>query len=275
MVRWTCSLLAAGLVVAMLPAASPAAPVGFALDDPAGDVAEPALDIRRAFVNLDTSHGRLDIGAELGAAPTIAVTDRIEFALGRFRISERGACAPVGTYADIRIPTPEDVDDGLPWPYGLLLRDKGDQRVRVGFLISGPQDNRLSATSTHADAAVVRHISRLRANCVTVSSVVPESLATADTLTAPLLAPGPVPACTLRPMRVKRARPLRLHCTHSKGRVTVRLFESGRNSFLSVRGRFKRGRLVMRPARSIRGTFRVTVWKRDTVIAAFNKVRIG
>lgn len=270
MSRWLSLPLAALVLLAAATAPAAAKPVTVTIGDRAGDAPDPQLDVRGAALRYDRGAGLLNGVLALGAAPTSQVIEGATIYLGRYTVGG-GNCVP-SHEATITVPTPEDVANGFPWPFTELYTLDGTKAI--GFLPSVTRDGSISFTSVGADPAVVAAVKRGRFTCATVWSFAANGSKVADeTAELPLLN-GPRPRCRVGTKRIAGGKRVPIRCKRAGRRVTVRLYKRGSRTYFTGRERVRRGRLSVPTTPSMRGTWRITLWKGDAVIATFDRIKV-
>jgi hypothetical protein len=85
---------------------------------------------------------------------------------------------------------------------------------------------------------------------------------------------GRRPSCRVGTRRVAGGRSVPIRCKRAGRRVTVRLYKRGSRTYFTGHEGLRRGRLHVPTTPSMRGTWRITIWKGDAVIAAFNGIKV-
>jgi hypothetical protein len=270
MSRWY-GLPLVGLIVLIVAASAAAKPVQITIDDRTGDAPNPQLDIREATLSYDRAAGTLDGVLALGAEPTYQVASSVTLYLGRYSHDD-GRCYP--TYeADITIPTPEDVQNGFPFPFAELYV-KGSTHA-IGFLPTLTRGPTISFTTKDAQAPVIEALKRGRFACAALWSIQANTFKLVDQTAKVALLGGPHPRCRVSTHRVSGGQSVPIRCKHAGRRLTVRLYKRGSKTYFSGRENVRGGRLRVPTTASMRGTWRITLWKGDVVIAAFNDIKVG
>lgn len=270
MSRWFgLPLVGLALLLAVAPPAT-AKPIPIAIDDRAGDASDPQLDIRGAALSYDRATGSLDGLLSLGAEPTYQVVDHVTLYLGRYSRSD-GRCYPTHE-ATITIPTPEDVQKGYPWPFTELYPLNGT--TSIGFLRTRTSGTTISFNTEDVQPAVTDALKRGRFACAALWAHKAGSFDVADQTAKVAFLKGPRPRCRVGTHRVIGGQSVPIRCKRAGRRLTARLYKRGGKTYLTTTKTVRRGRLSLPTSRGMHGRWRITLWKGDVVIAAFDGIKI-
>lgn len=269
------SRLIAVAAVASLPLVATgqagAKPVGFAVTDRAGDVAEPQLDLRAARVTFDSATGVLEGGITLAAPPTSQVVEGAVIELGR-SVPGSGHCRSMYD-VDINIPTAEDAAAGLQLPYAQLYRGSSDEPI--GFLPASTDGGSITFSSATATPQVAKALGSQRFSCIEdVDTRVAGSFDTADTIDYQPLLSGRKPRCNVVKRTVRGGGSFPFRCRGAGRKVRVHIFPQRGRDFFTGSERVRNGRFRVPTTRSMRGKTVISLWTRGTAFARFEvKIR--
>jgi hypothetical protein len=266
-------LIAVAAVVLLSPAAAgqaDAKPIGFAVTDPAGDAADPQLDLRAARVTFDPATGVVEGGIALAAPPTSPVVDSALISLGR-SVRGSGHCGETYDVA-ITIPTPEDVAAGLPLPFAELYKGESDEPI--GFLPAATNAGAITFESATAAPEVAQALRSQRFNCVgNTITFTAGSIDIADEIESQPLLSGRKPSCKVVKRTVRGGRSFPFRCRGAGRKVGVHIFPQRGRDFFTGSERIRNGRFRVPTTRSMRGKAIISLWTHGTAFARF-EVRV-
>ena len=257
-------LVTLAVAAAALATAAPslAQPIGFTINDRAGDEPNPQLDLRGVRVAFDQATGNLNVAVALGAPPTNQFMNGVWVDLGQ---SDRqtGRCEPL-LAATVDFPEPPDTSP----PEAELGSADGSTGIGLmPLVVNGPV---LAFSSVPADPAAVAALRGRRLNCAGVHTSVTRTLDTADRIADQPLLTGPKPRCKIGPRSVRGGRSFRFACKGAPRKVGVSIFPQRGRDVFSGTERPRRGRFRVPAIKSIRGgKAYISLFQGDTAFARF------